>query len=255
MTSDVYCGPNRRGFLACAASLMALPSGLMALDPKANDNVLRIKEGRIRYQTISTKEEVGYEDWRLIVQSDGSRTMESTVINNDRQSMRSMVHRVDANFRPLECYLNYYGAGKRLGSGWFQVVDNDLYAVADTPNGRLTQHVKVPDVFSMVPHPAATDGWHFWGHDKSRPGPQPHAIYNLQTQADNAGSVLGRNQPRTTELTGTGDTTVPAGTFPTENWKLGANFASHTTGEDSIPIYLSYEKFDREFVCVEYKEL
>ena len=255
MGNNAMRGLNRREFVATVAALAALPTGLRALDPKDNANVARLIQGRTQYQTISGKEPVGYEDWRLIVQSDGTRTMESTVINTDRQSMRSMVHQVAANFRPLECYLTYYGGGKRYGSGWFHVDGNDLFAVADTPNGRVTQEVKVPDVFSMVPHPTATDGWHFWGHDRANPDPQIHAIYNQQTRADNAGSVLGRNQTRTTELTGSGETTVPAGTFPTDQWKLGPDFVSHTTGQDSIPIYLSYEKFDREFVCVRYEEL
>ena len=246
--------PSRRAVLAGSAALGLSAKSAWAWNPTANPNVVRAAEGRLAFRVTSTQENAGYDDWRLLVHPDGSRTLESTFLNNDQnwKSVRSIVHRIDVRGRPIECYIVYYKNGDRLGSGWFHVEGETLYAVAGSPNGRLTHELSVPDWVSIVSHAPCTEGWHFWGFDENGPARQTMTLYNLQPYAENTGSVLGRIQSRDVERLETGVIETEAGRFDGTFWAFGTAAKIWTATEDHLPVKMLFEGVDREVELTHY---
>ena len=165
---------------------------------------------------------------------------------------RTIIHRVDEQFRPLECHLNYYRDGERQGSALFRVKGNTLSATADMPMRQLTHEVAVPDQFSMVNHAASAEGWHFWYC------PKDHAVheanlYNLLVGTDTPLGVMGRVHTRWIQFLGEDETETPAGTFACDRYAFGDPSRIWVHGEDRMPVRLRFAEADREFVLSEWQ--
>jgi hypothetical protein len=211
-------------------------------------NVVRVVKATYDMRILSTGHVYGHEHWSLFVHPDGSRTVSVRLINNDYNLFRTVVHRVDSNFRPLECQLLYYRDGERMGSAWFVVRGNTLTAEAHQPNGRLTHSVAVPDKFSVVNHAAAVEGWHFWYCPKDG-APHEATLYNLRVNARTPEGVLGRVHTRTIQHLGTEDTVTLAGTFACDHYAFGDPSRIWVHGEDRMPVRLRFAAADRELVA------
>ncbi len=203
---------------------------------------------------ISTGEIFGHEHWSLYVHPDGSRTISVRMINNQFNLFRTIVHRVDKQFRPLECQLLYYRDGKKMGSAWFQVDGHTLHAEANLPSGRLTHTVDVPEQFSMVNHAAAAEGWHFWYCPKDN-APHQATLYNLRVDATTSEAVLGRVHTRTIQHLGSDDIETPAGTFASDHYAFGGPSRIWVHGEDRMPVRLRFEAADTEFVLSKWQPI
>lgn len=240
---------RRRAIVAATGStaLAALPGRLSADDVAGSVNVVRGLEATYDMKVLSTGEIFGHEHWSLYVHPDGSRTVSVRLINNDYNLFRTIIHRVDAGFRPLECQLLYYRDGQRMGSAWFQINGDTLTAEAVSDRGRLHHTVAVPKNFSMVNHAAAIEGWHFWYCPKDG---QPHeaTLYNLRVNAKASEGVLGRVHNRTIQHLGEDQIETPAGSFDCDHYAFGDPSRIWVHGEDRMPVRLRFEQADREFV-------
>lgn len=248
---------SRRGTLTGLGGLAALSTSIGRIGPSRadavaddvanNPNVVRGIEATYDMKVLSTGEVFGHEHWSLYVHPDGSRTVSVRLINNDYNLFRTIIHRVDADFRPLECQLLYYRDGERMGSAWFQVDGNKLTARAESPRGRLEHTVTVPDQFSMVNHAAAVEGWHFWYCPKDG---QPHdaKLYNLRVNATTPDGVLGRVHTRTIQHLAEEEIETPAGTFACDHYAFGDPSRIWVHGVDQMPVRLTFAEMDREFV-------
>ncbi len=246
---------NRVDFKRAVSSRRKLLMGLgatagltaLSLSSARSANVIRAIEATYDMRILSTGEVYGHENWSLYVHPDGSRTISVRLINRDYDLFRTIVHRVDANFRPLECQLLYYRGGTRQGSAWFQVEGNRLRAEANLPTGRVTHEVEVPDEFSMVNHAAAAEGWHFWYCPKDGRDHQA-TLYNLRVDATSAEGILGRVHTRTIQHLGAEEATTPAGSFACDHYAFGEPSRIWVHGPDQMPVRLRFEAADREFV-------
>lgn len=216
-------------------------------DVAGSPNIVRGIDATYDMKILSTGEIFGHEHWSLYVHPDGSRTLSVRLINNDYKLFRSIIHRVDADFRPLECQLLYYRDGARMGSAWFQIDRDTLTAEAVSERGRLYHTVAVPQNFSMVNHAAAAEGWHFWYCPKDG---RPHqaTLYNLRVNAKEAEGVLGRVHTRTIQHLAEEDVETPAGTFACDHYAFGDPSRVWVYGQDRMPVWLRFEQADREFV-------
>ena len=216
----------------------------------ANANVVRGAKGTIVYKVLSTGALLGGENWNLSVHPDGSRTMQALNRYGSPGVQRHVTYRVVANFRPLEAYLLYWVGGKWKGSGLFTVLGDQLNAVANTPNGMLTQNVKVPENFSFIPHPLSTDAWHMGYYDKKKGGVQTITVYDMDAGAAGPQALLGRLYTQKLEYLGPEKVTTPAGAFQTDHFKIDNAVDIYVTGPDSIMVKFLWTPADRVYELV-----
>ena len=215
-----------------------------------NANIIRWAKGKIEYRVLSTGERNGEEDWYLTVHPDGSRTMRAVNRLDNVDFHRSVILRVEENFRPLEVMATYWIRGAWAGSGLFTIDDNVLEAVANTPNGRLTQRLAVPKNFSVIPHPLSTNSWQTWHYDKARGGDQPTTVYDMDARADRSGSLLGRLSTQNVRFIGSETLTTPAGTFLTDHFRIGDGVELYVTGPDALMVKFVWTAADREYILI-----
>lgn len=219
----------------------ALLLSLSVADPLVaaeNASITRWAKGTMEYRMLDTREVWGTEQWHLTVHPDGSRTMQS-INRMDRSETRPGTQRhvnlrVAGDFRPLEVTAVYYTGGEWRGTGLFAVDGNALTALIKTPNGMIQQSRDVPDHFSFIPHPLATNAWGTWYYDKSRGGTQEQTFYDMDSRARSVGSMLGTMYSQPLEFIGEEEITTPAGTFMTDHFRSSNAVDMYLYGPDAI---------------------
>lgn len=235
---------------------LLLGSGAMAQTEKnpdpsmKNANVVRTATGTIAYKILSTGVSLGSENFSLSVHPDGTRTMQAMNLYGSPGVQRHVVYRVDARFRPLEAYLLYWVGGVWRGSGLFTVDGDRLSVTANTPNGLLTQNVKVPAEFSFIPHPLSTDAWHMSYYDKKKGGDQTITVYDMDGGAAGPGALLGRLYTQNLRFIGAEKMTTPAGEFDVDHFKIDQAVDIYVTGPDSLMVKFVWPPADRVYELV-----
>ncbi len=252
MNLDKHLVLGVNALLGCAL-LWSAAFSAQAAEPGKNPNIVRWAEGEILYRTIEAQRPRANESWRLNVHPDGSRTMIGYTDNFDAENSITMVHRVAADFRPLESMVTYWSKGQFNGVGLFTVRGNTLSAAISGPLGTVFHKIDVPEGFSIVPHPLATDSWHFWYYDKAEGGAQTSTIYNPQVAPRTGVPVLGHLETNTMTFEGEEEVSVPAGTFETDHYRLGDDIHVWMTGPDKILVRYAFPSFDLEYILMSLK--
>lgn len=218
-----------------------------------NASITRWAQGSIEYRMLETGKVFGSEQWHLTVHPDGSRTMQTVNRMDLIDAQRHVTLRVEKNFRPLEVMAVYYTKGRWRGSGLFTVDGDTLEATVRSPDGMLRQTRAVPQFFSFIPHPLATDAWGTWSYDKTRGGVQQRTVYDMDGNATSAGSMLGKVYEQPLEFLGNAQVSTPAGTFETDHFRAGGNADLYLTGPDAILVRFVYDTdtIKTEFVLTE----
>lgn len=248
-----------QGFSLGSLALLCVSIQLLALNPSSaeaqgvdgNENITRWAKGKIEYRVLSTGERNGEEEWYLTVHPDGSRTMRATNRLDQAGFHRTVILRVEENFRPLEVLATYWIQGAWAGSAIFNIDGDMLEAYANTANGKLTQSIKVPREFSIIPHPLSTNSWQTWHYDKAKGGVQDTTLYDMDALADRSGSLLGRFSTHKIRFIGTETLTTPAGTFVADHFKIGDGVDLFVTGPDAIMVKFTWAPADREYILTE----
>lgn len=217
-------------------------------------NVQRWASGRYAYISTRTGEQNGDEDWLLTVHADGSRTLQSTNSYNDHtKTWRNVVLRVAPDFRPVEAHLTFWVDGAWRGSGWFTVDGNELLGQVSGPGGRIERKLNVPEHFSLVPHPIATDSWPTWYYDYARGGLQKVTLYAFDGQALGPTGMFGKLNETEIEYRGQQTIEIPAGTFETEHFVFaGGDPQLYLVGEDRIIAKMTWQRAEVEYVLTAY---
>lgn len=206
----------------------------------ANPNIARTASGEYSYINQDTNAIEGHEDWTMVVDGAGTRTFNINQRWDGNGSITRTILRVDANLRPIETYQTRWDKEGWYSSGVYTVVENTVNAVVSGRSGRSTQVLEVPDGFSMVPHPLATDGLHFWYVDSPVGETIEGSVYNLRQTDPVTGAVLG--VVHSVELTYLGEETIEtaAGAFDTKRYKMGETSDFWINADDGILVRLSY---------------
>jgi len=218
-------------------------------------NVTRWAAGKYRYLALDTQQQNGEEDWLLTVHPDGSRTLRATNAYVDQAAvLRHVVLRADSDFRPLEAYLDYWVDGRWRGSGLATIDAETLELVVNSPNGRMTQSVAVPEHFSLVPHPIATDSWPAWYYDRVRGGPQTITLYVFDGRSLGPSGMMGQLMTQSLTLQARGTVTTPAGSFECETFAFGdGDPVLSLFGADQIIAKMTWKAAGVEYVLSEYR--
>lgn len=244
--------------LVVLALVTLVSSSALAQSPTlSNDNIVRWARGTIDYLSLSSGEVTGSEEWHLTVHPDGSRTMHSINRMEAEQRQRHVTLRVAETFRPLEVTAVFWIEGQWRGTGLLAVNGNTLNAFVKTPDGMISQERHVPDHFSIIPHPLATNMWNTWYYDKAKGGAQKVTVYDMDSTAQPVSSMLGKLYDQTLEYVGATDMTVPAGTFDVEHFRYvdttqgEVNF--YVTGPDQTFVRFTWPWRDRDYVLTTYE--
>lgn len=205
-----------------------------------NPNVARTASGEYSYINQDTNEIEGHEDWSMVVDGDHTRTFTINQRWDSNGSITRTIMRVDADLRPIETYQTRWDKEGWLSSGTYTVVENTVNAVVSGRNGRATQTLEVPNGFSMVPHPLATDGLHFWYVDAPVGETMEGMVYNLREMDPVTGAVLGVVHSVDLTYLGEEEIETAAGTFETKRYKMGEDSDFWINAQDGILVRLSY---------------
>lgn len=238
------------------AGLMILEAGVTHAQTQDNNgpniNILRWASGTYAYTTLGDPHDRGWERFHVNVYSDGSRTMNMWHDLSARNAQFTVIHRVDADFRPVETFLSYWTAGGFKGSTLIRVDQDTLTANAQGPAGNHQQSVSVPAAFSVGTHPVSADGWHL-ATDNGEDGlEQISTIYSVEASADVTKPPLGTLRDIPFTRIGEDTITVPAGTFETIHYDL-AGSQVWITEQDRLMVRMVNERFDRDYVLTEFE--
>ena len=198
----------------------------------ANTNSVREASGRYSYRTLSDGSERGRESFKLLVHPDGSRTLQFWHDLWAKDAQFTVVLRVAADF---------------------QVDGNTLRAMGQGADGLVEQEVEVPQNFSIGTHPVSADGWHLWYADADMDKDQQVInLFSLEATEDAAKPVLGQLVQMPYEIVGAEVVETPAGRFDTMHYRLAGSSDLWVTGPDRILVRMIQERFDREYLLVEY---
>ena len=219
-----------------------------------DENVIGWASGKYAYISTASQVQNGEERWFLTLYADGSRTVRATNSYNDRmKTFRDVILRVDKSFRPVEAYANVWIDGAWRGSGLFSINGDTLDAVVNGPNGRLTQTLTVPQKFSLVPHPIATDSWPTWYYDKTTGGKQEIHLYSFDGRGSGVGGILGQLQTTSIEYVGRAEIETPAGIFLCDQFVIGEGDPNlYIFGPHRMLAKMTWELAAVEYVLSEY---
>jgi hypothetical protein len=248
--------PVRRGLLMSgAAASLGIVSGVSWAEPQSSaalgNPVIRRSSGRYVFLGGEGRQQVGAEEWRLLVYGDGGRTMISSRSDYLKQSELTTFVQVDRRFRPVEVFASYRTAGGYQGSASFRIDGDRLTGIVEGPSGRLSQETVIPDHVSIVAHPLSTDGWHTWYVDEHVTGLQSGKAINLVLPTDQTGSMVMRVDDIAWEYAGQESVEVPAGKFMAGHYRwAGADLWE--SGPDKILLRLAFPPPGGEFLLTEY---
>ena len=161
--------------------------------------------------------------------------------------------RTDADFRPLEAYLNYYVESGHKGSAHILVEGDELVLSSNGAAGAQRQKIDVPDRISIGTHPVSGDGWHLWqGSGKS--GDETANIFIMEASADLTKPLVGSMVAMPFEWLGSETVVTPAGRFETDRYSFGGLSEVWLHGEDRLLVRMVNARRDLEYLLVDYEQ-
>ena len=213
--------------------------------------------GKILY--LREGDEIGREWFTVTKHTGGRRTVRAMCEMDDHDLLRDVTYSVDADWRPLDCFVRLTIDDKFVGSTWFKFDDGGAecegYTVAE---GRLRQRLsRNARPRSFGAHPIICDFWHLSQFDKAGPKRQTwEAIMSSPAPDGGTGPMLSAHD-LTSEYRGQEEITVPAGTFKTEHFAFlvgdphPAPEELWYLGDDLIPVKIAYPIYNSTYELAE----
>lgn len=230
----------------------------------------RAIRGRLDYVTDDVGV-TGNEWFTISVHTDGARTLRSLTAMDDDKVLRDVTYSVDAQWRPLDCFIRLTINDKFQGSGWFRfaedVVECESYS-AD--GGRISQRWPVEGRIPLfVNHSVASDCWVNALIDKNRKHETQHFYPRLASSAlgnGGSGPMIGNTTTVTPEpgklaldYIAEEEIDVPAGRFLCDRVSLNRGkiprFETWSHGPDYIPVQARYDYRKKFYVLAALEEL
>lgn len=241
----------------------AQAQNLEALTANNNPAIIRWSSGKFVYREGPERNIRGYEEWRMTVAPDGSRTLDMWYnITKDHLSTVA-IYRLDSDFNPLSLYK----------SSWVDANNTVLHSVVDglnvnstvLVNGETTQQeVTAQGPFSITVSPIAADALHFARYDHEKGGVQKWIVLGtvaagaedtdigkrVETKSTNIGANIFGNV--SIEYIGQEQVTVAAGTFVTDHFRMGEMIDMWVYGADYTLIRYDWHPNEYSYELVEY---
>lgn len=222
----------------------------------------RTIKGRIDYITDGVGI-MGREWFTCTVHSDGSRTLRALTEMDDDNLMRDVTYSVNAEWKPLDCFIRLTINDRFQGSGWFRFTENTVECESVSIDaGRVSQTWKVNGRLPLfVCHAVSADAWTNAVFDMERKKELQRVWPRLASSPlgnGGSGPMIGNATtvtptPATLDLKylGEEEISVPAGTFVCDRIALNPGqiprFEIWTHGSDYIPIQLRYDRLKQYY--------
>jgi hypothetical protein len=236
--------------VVCAAAvILAAVAGASAAEPyrPGGVNVARWARGEIEHRNTATGKVTGGETWDVTVHTDGSRTVRATDHVDGVGHLYTVVMRVGAEFQPREAFTQYWKGGVFRNASLFLVADGVIDVTTRFADSITRETVKVPERFSFIPHPLATNVWPGWYYDKVKGGVQTITVYDMAMGTE-APMRSGQVRTHGLEYLGEEDVTVPAGTFRCDHFRIDDVVDYFVTGPDALFVKFIWKSVRTEYV-------
>lgn len=211
-----------------------------------NANIIRRVEGSYTYLNLDDGTVRGNETFSLSVHPSGARTMTAStnIFSRDVHVTSTLV--ANERFRPVHALVSVWTQGRLKGNGHYRFSDTSLLIQTEGEGGAFTETLNVPDHVSLISHPIALDGWHFWYVE---PGATVDgSLYYIDGSADFDTAMGGRLMSAPLTSLGTEIRTVPAGTFEAEGFRIADHSEIWIATEDRLVVEYIWEALNRRYV-------
>jgi hypothetical protein len=154
---------------------------------------------------------------------------------------------VDPRFRPLDAYVAIHTQGRLKGRSHFRFVGEAVESDVDGPAGRVKRSDPVGEAVSIVTHPIALDGWHFWHVDPTA-GAKTATLVYVDGAAKFDEPMLGKIMTATYAPLGRRSITTPAGTFAAEGFSIDGHSEIWVATEDRLVVRYVWPSLGRDYV-------
>jgi hypothetical protein len=222
----------------------------------------RAYRGKIDYVNDETGA-FGREYFSVTVFDDGTRTLRCLCEMDHVNLVRDVTYTVNADFKPIDCFVRVVNQGKFVGSGWFRFTDSMAEAEVHTAaDGRTRQRHDTPGRVNLFgSHPIAVDIWKCAHTKTDRPG-QVQRVDNCMSSSpvenDASGPLL---FPKFYDMIyhGPEKVTVASGTYDCERfaWATGTGrtLDLYTVPGDYLPVRTLVPERKRRYELVEFEKL
>jgi hypothetical protein len=228
-----------------------------------NPAIVRWAAGKFVYRVSADLRQRGFEEWRLSVHADGSRTYTMWYSVFEDHLETSAILRVGPDFRPLSVYKTTWVDG-RMTNTFATVSGNSVSSIVELDGETSSRTIVVPDRFSIMIGPIAADALHFGAYDLRKGGVQDSTILASvsaggeksgigRAMGSNAASVgLSRLSPTKLERVGRERVTVAAGSFETEHFRMPKTVDMWLAGPDFTLVKYQWHPNGYEYELVEF---
>jgi hypothetical protein len=251
------------GALLASGANTARAQGARARAGDENSAIVRWATGKYMFRISESQQQRGFEEFRLSVHSDGSRTytLWYSVFEDDLDT--SVILRVDENFRPMSFYKTAW-IGNNMTNTFGQVSGDSLEATVQTNEAVFSATLEVPSQFTLMCGPITADALHFGPYDKAKGGKQITSILmsvsagsqatpiGQATKTDPADVGLRMMQQFELELVGQETVETVAGAFETDHYRMAGWSDMWLTGPDMLLVKYQWHPNGYEYELVEY---
>jgi hypothetical protein len=228
-----------------------------------NPAIVRWAAGKYMLRVSEDQRQRGFEEFRLSVHSDGSRTYTLWYSVFEDRLDTSVILRVDENFRPMSFYKTTW-IGDDMTNTFGQVTGNKLAATVQVNRDVFTTQLEVPGQFTLMCGPITADALHFGPYDKSKGGIQTTSILmsvsaggqttpiGEATQTDPADVGLRLMQEFELELVGRETVETVAGVFETDHYRMEGWSDMWLYGPDMLLVKYEWHPNGYEYELIEY---
>ena len=192
------------------------------------------RKGRIAYRKFSDDSLWGFEDWRITLEADGTRTLNAhcEMKQGDEEVLRDSTLAMDADYQPREAYVRICNQGERTGSGIYWLGEDELQAECLTDGeGRMSSRVPIArPLRGFGIHAVQGDAWLAAAYPFEKgPGSEWYAGKNPVHSLHHLGATGPRVELSTSGLRYIADeeVSVPAGTFACRKMELAGIVNDH----------------------------
>jgi hypothetical protein len=228
-----------------------------------NSTIVRWAAGKYMYRVSEDMRQRGFEEFRLSVHDDGSRTYTMWYSVFEDSLDTSVILRVDENFRPMSFYKTAW-IGDTMTNTFGQVSGNMLEATVQINDEVVKTTLEVPDQFTLMCGPITADALHFGPYDKAIGGTQVSSMLasvsaggestpiGKATKTDPADIGLRMMQKIEFELVGQEKVETVAGVFETDHYRMEGWSDFWLTGPDMLLVKYQWHPNGYEYELIEY---
>lgn len=212
--------------------------------------MVRQTSGVLAFRALSTGKIRGEERFHITVHPDGSRTVAAISRYGPRDIQRHSLSRFDGAFRPIDSALQYWIEGQWRASGSIVLDGTHMTVTSRSPQGEHTHNLEIFGPVALLPHQLTPDSMRVLLYDKVLGGRQAFTMYSPDALAEGPKGLLGERTTQHITFIGEQMVTVPAGTFPTDHYKIEESIDVFVTGPDAVVVKWAFPRIDREHVLM-----